>query len=134
MSLLYGKILRYVSRQASNIDQSSNQVLYMRKMKANRKVMLVALCILFVFLVTTLPTRIIRIYFTMQHSHADGSGDFLVHDMDLHLNLVLLSYLTYPFQSNLNPVMYSMVDTEWRKELRIIFNCVPTFRVGGINV
>ena len=101
----------------------------MKKMKANRRVMLVTLCILVVFLVTTLPTRIIRIYFTMRHSHEDGSGDFWMDDMDLHLNLVLVSYLTYPFQSNLNPLMYSMLDTEWRKELRIILKHFQTFMI-----
>ena len=91
--------------------------------------MLVTLCILVVFLVTTLPTRIIRIYFTIRHSHEDGSGDFWMDDMDLHLNLVLVSYLTYPFQSNLNPLMYSMLDTEWRKEMRIILKHFQTFMI-----
>ena len=129
ISFLYGTIVVYISNQAAGIDQGCNRKLYMKKMKANRRVMLVTLCILVVFLVTTLPTRIIRIYFTMRHSHEDGSGDFWMDDMDLHLNLVLVSYLTYPFQSNLNPLMYSMLDTEWRKELRIILKHFQTFMI-----
>ena len=133
LAFLYGRIVKYISRQASGIEQSSNQVLYMRKMKANRRVMLVALCILLVFLLTTLPTRIIRIYFTMKHSHHDDGGDFNMTDMDLHLGLVLVSYLTYPFQSNLNPVMYSMVDTEWRKEVRYLLKQVHTFKVNRLS-
>ena len=120
ITFLYARIVKYISSQASGIEQSSNQVLYMRKMKANRRVMLVALCILLVFLFTTIPTRVIRIYFTMQQSGGGASENeqISMRDMDLHLGLVLLSYLTFPFQSNLNPVMYSMVDTEWRKEVR----------------
>ena len=129
ISILYGTIVVYISNQAAGIDQGCNRKLCMKKMKANRRVMLVTLCILVVFLVTTLPTRIIRIYFTMRHSHEDGSGDFWMDDMDLHLNLVLVSYLTYPFQSNLNPLMYSMLDTEWRKELRIILKHFQTFMI-----
>ena len=47
-----------------------------------------------------------------------------VSDPHLYMRLVLTSYVTYPLQSTLNPILYSLVDREWRKGFVNVFTSV----------
>ena len=41
--------------------------------------------------------------------------------MALYLTLAFIAYTTYPLQSTLNPILYSMITKEWRKEMKALW-------------
>ena len=43
-------------------------------------------------------------------------------DLKVYMILAFISYITYPLQSVLNPILYSMVAKEWRKEIVRVFS------------
>ena len=109
MLFAYGKIIRSLSKQEFN-DSLNKGKLILKRMRINHKIVRVTLSLLGVFIVCTLPTRMIMIYMEMV--------GFTVENMNLYFTLVFVGYVTYPLQSTLNPILYSMVDHEWRKGMR----------------
>lgn len=119
ISILYTRIIKHISKHANTIDKANNYLLHANKVKMNKKCENVMLTILFFFVISTLPIRIINIYMDMKHlhhSHQQQDGYWFM-EMDAYLVLVFIGYVTYPFQSIINPVLYSMIDTEWRKDM-----------------
>merc|ERR1711962_1068388 len=66
---------------------------------------------LLAFVVCNLPTRVITIYMlNVNYSVA----------MDLYMGLAICAYVSYPLQSTLNPILYSMMAKKWRQDLKCV--------------
>ena len=112
LTVLSLKMVRYVNEQ--DVDSlSSHAITVQRVKKRNYRVTYITLCVLFFFIISTSPTRIITVYMEMIESE---SGN-----VDKYLILSLVSYFTYPLQNTLNPVLYSMSAKNWRKEATMWF-------------
>lgn len=125
---LYTIIIKYISRETSNIDRHHNSELHQRKSRTNRRVVYITLTILFCFLICTLPTRTSLLYIEMQSKRSGLDFNYL--NPDLYFTLTFVSYTTYPFQSSVNPILYSFVDSGWRREVRKFGNTFMRMVVG----
>lgn len=119
ISILHYRIIQYISEQTNAIDTRNNQSLHMKRLLKNKRIVNILLAIVLCFLLCTLPTRVIILFMDMNYMHKQGEGYYGM-DMDIHLTIVFIGYVTYPFQSTINPVLYSMIDTEWRNDLRSV--------------
>ena len=74
----------------------------------NRRIMTNMLVILSLFILCTLPSRLVSVSMAM-----------VVHFRSLRLLLgfQFLSYSLYSLQGTLNPILYSIIAREWRKSL-----------------
>ena len=85
-----------------------------RRIKNNRRIRNSNIFILTAFILCTLPNRSILTYIALV--------DFKMKDLRVYMILAFISYITYPLQSVLNPILYSMVAKEWRKEIVRVFS------------
>ena len=126
MSYTYGRIITSHSKMSLFVEGRAR----MRKLKENKRIVRITVSILGLFLVCTLPSRILSIYIYMEDrfratgnpaeegvtNRTEEEGTWL--DMRLYLSLQFVAYVTFPLQCTLNPLLYSMVDNEWRKCMR----------------
>lgn len=89
---------------------SAKQCIRGKLRKRNRHIMNITLLILSLFILCTLPTRAITVY--METSGYEKST------VNQYLALTLISYFTYPLQSTLNPILYSVIAKNWRKDAK----------------
>ena len=73
----------------------------------NKRIMMNMLLILALFILCTLPARLVTICLDMMKF---GSHNVL-------LGFQFLSYTLYSLQGTLNPILYSMLAKEWRNNL-----------------
>jgi hypothetical protein len=85
-----------------------------KRINNNRRIRNSNIFILTAFILCTLPSRSILTYIALV--------DFKMEDMRVYMSLAFISYVTYPLQSVLNPILYSMVAKEWRKEIVRVFS------------
>ena len=82
--------------------------------KVNKRIMLHLLLVLSLFIICTLPSRLVSIILNMV--------DFRSHNA--LIGFQFLSYTLYSVQGTLNPILYSMMAKEWRKELLMMSRSV----------
>jgi len=117
MSFTYGRIITSHSKMTFFVEGRAR----MRKLKENKRIVRITISILGLFLICTLPSRILSIYifmedrFQMEEVNKNETSSL---DMKLYLTLQFVAYVTFPLQCTLNPILYSMVDNEWRKCMR----------------
>ena len=78
----------------------------------NRRIMQQMLLVLSLFVLCTLPSRVINIYLGI-HRNVNTK---------LYIALEFISYVTYSLQNQLNPILYSMLAKEWRKSMANTWN------------
>ena len=105
----YVTIVRSVSILSK--DSFHRGTLMFKKMKVNRHIVCIAIAVLLLFFLCTLPTRIIFIYMRINFY----AGCHFEMDMDTYMTLLAIGYVTFPLQCTLNPILYSMVENEWRR-------------------
>ena len=96
-----------------------------KRCKNNRRIRNSNIFIMTAFILCTLPSRSILTYIALM--------DFKMADMDVYMTLAFISYVTYPLQSVLNPILYSMVAKEWRREIVRIFRRTVTYSLPHSN-
>ena len=74
------------------------------------------------FLVCEIPHRFLYIYIAHNTNRQIGVHEYLV--------ISFVSYFLYPLQSTLNPLLYSMVDTTWKKTLYKYWICARRSMCG----
>ena len=82
-------------------------LLLVNRGEVNRKILVNMLVVLILFIICTLPSRVVSITMDMV--------DFESHS--LLLGFQFLSYTLYSLQGTLNPILYSMIARQWRKHL-----------------
>lgn len=112
--ILYGRIISHLKQQ-----EKINKLLYIeserqKKLKRNQRIMYIIVSILIAFIVCILPNRAIWIYFEYRNYQMDKQ---------LYIILTYISYLTYPFHVAFNPIIYSMIDDKWRRDIVNVFFC-----------
>ena len=103
-------------------DKDSS-LLVVRRVEINKRIMVNMLSVLSMFIVCTLPSRLISIVMGMP---TEGSH---------HLNLALqfLSYVLFSLQGTLNPILYSMMAKQWRRDITNEMRTVFQKRSGVIR-
>ena len=126
-SLLYIKIFRHLSKQAQGNQLITCKVMKEKRMNENRRIMYILISIMVAFIAFTLPSRVIWIYGETRGFDTDTRQTYYI--------LVYIAYLTYPFHICVNPVIYSVIDRKWRKELFIILcnSNVPSSKTSRLS-
>ena len=133
ITVLYAKIIAHISRQIKSKNTANQGTVFEKNVKRNRRIVIITLTILGCFVICTLPIRTIIIYFEMREgSMKMTSSHYEGNDHHLYLALTFFAYITYPFQSTLNPLLYSFVDSEWRRELRRVLH-IRNNQVRDVN-
>ena len=105
---IYMVIVRTIhKRKFSNSTAKDQQI----RATKNRRIVLTTMLTLVAFVVCNLPTRVISMYLLSVNYKLD---------MDVYMGLVFFAYVTYPLQSTLNPILYSMTAIAWRKDMRSV--------------
>lgn len=118
ITTLYGKMIGSLFKNATTNKAVNTGVALLTRMKTNRRIVYITLAILGCFILCTLPTRASIIFFERKGLKM-GRDDYHNDDgKDLYLILTFFGYISYPFQSTINPLLYSVFDKEWRKEMK----------------
>ena len=75
--------------------------------KVNKNIIVHTISVLFLFMVCTLPSRMYTIIINMM--------DFT--SQDVFTGFQFVAYVLYSLQGTLNPILYSMMAKEWRRNL-----------------
>ena len=113
-SVLAVKLQVHFSKEASSSLVTNRKDLHKRIM---RHMMLIFL----LFIVCTLPSRLVSIIMHMVNFRS----------RDVLLGFQFLSYILYSLQGTLNPILYSMLAREWRKNLSRAVRSTFRNSVGG---
>lgn len=96
---------------------SKEKRIQMKLCKRNRHIMYITLFIYLFFIVCTFPGRAITIYIGVVTPENIN--------VSVYMTLTVVSYLTYPLQNTLNPVLYSMTAKNWRQTFKSKFTQTP---------
>ena len=88
----------------TKVSTTTSSVMVSRR-DINRNIITNMLMVLSLFIVCTLPTRLLTIVVDMTDFQSSS----------LLLGLQVTSYILYSLQGTLNPILYSMLAREWRK-------------------
>ena len=109
---LSSKVIIHLSTYADNLTgcRWSHKI---KVMKQNRRIMYMSIAILTLFILCTLPSRIITIFIE--------TAVFNSENVPTYMTLTLISYFAYPMQSALNPILYSISAKHWRENAKKTF-------------
>ena len=123
MCVAYGRVITSLSNIGSrNSATCTNVSMVISRMKRNKRIIRNAFAILIMFLVCEIPHRFLYIYIAHSTYRRVGVHEYLV--------ISFVSYFLYPLQSTLNPLLYSMVDTTWKKTVNRYWNCARRSMCG----
>ena len=92
----------------------------MKRLKDNRRTMYVLIGVVVAFVLLVFPKHMIMLY---MDAHGWGSQ---VNEKEMSMgNFFLFQYIalfSYPFHVAINPIIYSLIDARWRKDVRHFFN------------
>ena len=109
---IYISILRSLSTKKFNKQFSDSSIVQQRiRATKNRRIVWTTMVTLVAFLLCNLPTRVISMYLLSVHYKVK------VH---VYMVLVFVAYVTYPLQSALNPILYSMLANQWRCDMKCV--------------
>ena len=115
MSVLYSKLAYKLTNAATNnYACRGNQILFIRRDAENKKGARLVIAIFVAFNLCVLPGRIAFIYL--------DAVDYKVSESAF----VILTYLftiPYPLHLALNPIIYSIMDQKWRREIWAVLTC-----------
>ena len=113
---------------AKHFSLEKTSVLMVKRDAMNKRIMVNIITILSLFVLCTLPSRVVSIAMDMVDS---GTHDII-------LGFQFLSYLLYSLQGTLNPILYSMMAKQWRRsfatEMRTVFvqdTVITSFRFSN---
>ena len=101
-------------------EKSSSLVIINRQV-LHKRIMMNMMLIFLLFILCTLPSRLLSIIMHMV--------DF--QSRDVLLGFQFLSYILYSLQGTLNPILYSMLAREWRRNLSRAVRCTFSHSSGG---
>ena len=109
---IYLTIARTISKKKLHKQFSNSSIVEDQiRTTQNRRIVLTAMLTLVAFVVCNLPARVVSVYLLSVNNKVD---------MDVYMGLVFMAYLTYPVQSTLNPILYSMMTNRWRKDMKCV--------------
>ena len=111
MCVAYGRVIASLSNIGSRNPACTNVSMVISRMKRNKRIIRNAFAILLMFMVCEIPHRFLYIYI------AHNPQRPLQQDPNNYLIISFISYFLSPLQNTLNPLLYSMVDTTWKKNV-----------------
>jgi len=90
-----------------HFQQEASSSSFIDRKDLNKKILKHMLLVFFLFIVCTLPSRLVSIYMNMAYFKSSK----------MLLGFQFLSYTLYSLQGTLNPILYSMLAREWRRSL-----------------
>ena len=127
-SLIIYSLLPIVVTSGLSVDlrrhfsKEKESLLKVRRGEMNKRVMINMLLVLSLFILCTLPSRIV----TVTMDIIDYQSHHLI------LGFQFLSYVVYTLQGTLNPILYSMLAKQWRRNLAAEMRSV--FRNGTLSI
>lgn len=87
----------------------------------NRTIIISLVAVVIAFILFVFPRHMVYIYFDSRGWHEDYiySEDELSVDAYFYLNYI--AHIPYTFHVAINPVIYSLIDSRWRKDLKKLF-------------
>lgn len=116
ISILYFRIIRtlYIHVQDNadlNANDYQNQV---KRLKDNKRVMIIFICVLLAFLLLVLPNQLVWVIFEhLRHEY----GNLSRLSIAAYKILKYVALIPYPFHVCCNPLIYALIDGNLRKEL-----------------
>ena len=117
VSTLHGTII--VGKENFFADPRVRQ----KRLKENRRTMYVLVGVVVSFVLLVFPKHLIQLYMA-----ARGWGSVVYRAEMSRGHFVLLQYISlfsYPFHVAINPIIYSLIDARWRKDVRHFFKRNP---------
>ena len=122
---LYARIIMALRKQVQGNSEMAmaDQRLKEQRLKDNKRIMKILVCLLTSFLVLVLPNRIVVIIL----GHLVDPVTFVsIIPTSTYQALKYIALIPYPLHVAVNPIIYSLVDRQWRKDIsQMICKCVP---------
>ena len=111
--LLYIRIMINLNKNKTQ-KVISNEVDKRKRLKDNRRAIYILIAVLVAFVVCILPNRIVWVYL--------DAVDYKV-DKTLYMVLAYIGLVTFPIHVAVNPIIYSVVDRRWRRDIIRVLTC-----------
>eukprot|EP00111_Clytia_hemisphaerica_P004521 TCONS_00012929-protein len=92
-----------------------------KRLQDNRRTMYVLIGVVIAFVIFVFPKQVIMTFL----SYNDYGWGSFANQRDMKAStfviLVYIAHFTYPFHVSINPLVYSLIDARWRKDVRNFF-------------
>ena len=110
ISFLYIRIIRTL--YSGNVMTAINEKQRQQRIKENRRILIILICVLVAFAILVFPSRIVWLI-------VDHVG--IKNISSTHNALSLLGFIPYALHVTINPFIYSLVDPKFRGKLLTLF-------------
>ena len=123
VSYFYFRIIHYLHDSSCNLALLSREDIRLRRLKENRRTMKILLAIVVAFVVCVLPVKAIDLYvaYFKVNGVIDGLNRLLKRD------LLVIYNISYPLHACVNPIIYTIIDPGFRKNLHKMFRLLQQY-------
>lgn len=125
VTVLYINIIRIVRKGLldATIQVSMEPKLLVRRLKETKRIMKIVAALLLAFICFVFPHSVISLYFLLRENIDDKTYEALS----------IVGLISHPFHVAINPVLYSVFDSRWRNEIKLLFKVKSTSRPSVVG-
>ena len=123
IGVLYSRITSYLWRETRNnyALHCGDKTALSRRVADNKRVAYILVAILLAFVVCAFPSQLALLYMDWVDSKVSRKTFFI-------LSYIIL--IPYPFHYAVNPIIYSLIDKRWRREIWLVLTCTTESQRG----
>ena len=87
-----------------------------RRFQETKRTVYILVTVVVIFAILVFPKHVIYIYFDIKGWSSEKGPENI--NKDFYFALLFTAYLPYPLHVAVNPVIYSLIDKRWRKDLK----------------
>ena len=132
MSGLYFRMILHLRKSLSNVESSVDFKIRKQRHKDNMRIVKLLVCILTSFVILVGPCYVTILCLDYLYGNEATEGYYTG---DEEGNFLFFMFLSYPFHTAVNPVIYSVVDKRWRRTItKLIDRWIIKTRNYRLNV
>ena len=127
---LYFRIIYFLITQTRSSIALSREDLKAKRMKNNQRTVMIIVPIVVLFVICVLPLHAIELYIAYWSTSIKGSA----HLFDVYKILGIIQNITFPLHACVNPIVYTIMDNDFRHDLLTMLRCQGKVKVQSSEV
>ena len=120
ITILYLRIIFRLREKTELVTDSAiaDPRIKKRRFQETKRTIYILVTVVITFAILVLPKHAVSLLFNIKgwNTTDDGPRDEI--SKELYFGLMYIAYFPYPFHVAVNPVIYSLIDKKWRKDLK----------------
>ena len=142
VSVLYGLIIRTLRRTATfeNNRAIADPRMRLKRLYENRRTVCKLIAVVIAFVLFVLPSHVVKLYFNWLGWAGENGPKRSLH-IDSYFILHFVASIPYPLHVAINPIIYSLIDAKWRKDVMHLILNIPnktrsysTTMISGVHM